>query len=114
MKQILLSLAFFAILGAHGQTKQKQGEKGCDSLRDRLELWIDKVDHMYEWDADQRTFVWKLSHKVDSLQHRLDSLEACCMVRHPNPLTKTRFATAGWLYKISDSTSGPKKKGVKK
>jgi hypothetical protein len=65
MKKLILSAFIIAsCCGAKGQSR-------IDSVSQRLELWIDKVDHMYESNSRMRDFIFKLSDKVDSLTQEL-------------------------------------------
>lgn len=42
-----------------------------DTMHTRLELWIDKVDHVYDWQADLRIRFWELKYRVDTLYERM-------------------------------------------
>lgn len=90
MKPLLTAILFLSVMAGKGQATQdpqgpisgfgrnKGGVAGAgaippghwqyaDSLSQRLELWIDKVDHIYDWQADERELLWKLMDRVDSL-----------------------------------------------
>lgn len=45
-----------------------------DSISERLELWINKVDRMYERMAEDSRRFWKLSDAVEAQGKRIDSL----------------------------------------
>lgn len=81
MKSIITIALLLSVMTSYGQKTKAKPCSRCWSYADNLtaidsmRLWIDKVDHMYAWQCEQRDIIWKLSRAVDILQARIEVLE---------------------------------------
>jgi hypothetical protein len=81
MKSIITMALLLSAIFSYGQKVKTipfpKSSSYADNLTalDSLRLWIDKIDHMYTWQCEQRDIIWKLSQAVDILEARIEVLE---------------------------------------
>jgi hypothetical protein len=99
MKSIIIIGLMLSALFSYGQ--KKQSGSVADPVASRLNLWIDKVDHLYVWQCEQRDILWKLSRRVDSLITRIEALE-----NRPQPFFKIDSSGHFWTNLINTFVTG--------